>query len=321
MLEIEAAGALPLRCDGAEDVDGVDVCPGGVETGADGIGGVVLVRHEEDFAARAGLATHRPGRAAGDAGGEVHGEDALALIRIADDERELAQGDAAGPEPAHGLGGDFFGAHGKEAGGGGAARGLGLPIERGDGGGDGIRRCVWRWAGGLQLFDGAAELAQVGGEFTLLAPGGDAGGDGPEAQAAAAQGGPVRDGEIRTGGGGGEAEAGEGGGGGFVPHPVDRPGDGRGEQLGEHEEGAALGRGRRLAAAPGAAVVMEGDGAGVERAAGLVAEGADEAQAVEQGGAVRRAPGVHARGQPAGAHLVGEDATEVVAGFGVGGSR
>jgi hypothetical protein len=107
-LEAEHAGARPAVRDVAQDVDAAAEGSGGVQARADGIGGGVFVGDEEGFAAGTGGAVRRPGPAAGDAGGEVESEEAFAKAGVAGDEGELAEGDAAGPEPAQ-LGGRHLG--------------------------------------------------------------------------------------------------------------------------------------------------------------------------------------------------------------------
>ncbi len=56
------------------------------------------------------------GSTAGEAGGEVEGDEAFSGAGIADEERDFAAGDATGPEPVDAAGADVGQAEGAEAG-------------------------------------------------------------------------------------------------------------------------------------------------------------------------------------------------------------
>jgi hypothetical protein len=69
---------------------------------------IFLLRSE-----RAGII--RPLATAGDAGGDVEGDEAFAGAGVADEERDFADGDFFGPEPFDFLGGTVSGADEREA--------------------------------------------------------------------------------------------------------------------------------------------------------------------------------------------------------------
>ena len=104
--EGEGPAELAAVGDGEEGDDAAGVAAGGVDAGADGVVEVVFGGEEEDAAGAAGLAAGE-GLAAGDAGGELAEEGALAEAGIAVEDGDLAGGEAAGREPAHGLGVDL----------------------------------------------------------------------------------------------------------------------------------------------------------------------------------------------------------------------
>jgi len=58
-----------------------------------------------------------PGCGAGEAGGDIDGEEAFAGAGIADEERDFAERNFFGPEPLDGLGGTVAGAEEADVGG------------------------------------------------------------------------------------------------------------------------------------------------------------------------------------------------------------
>ncbi len=106
--EGEGAAGLGAIGDGDEDDDALGIAAGGIDAGADGVEDVVLGGEEEDAArgSRFRVAAGE-GIAAGDAGGELAEEGALAETGVTIEDGDLASGDAAGPEPAQGFGGDI----------------------------------------------------------------------------------------------------------------------------------------------------------------------------------------------------------------------
>jgi hypothetical protein len=107
-----AAGVGAIR-DGDEEDDVVGIAAGGVDARADGVMDVVFGGEEEDAARDSRLqVVAGEGIAAGDAGGELAEEGALAEPGIAIEDGDLAGGDAVFPEPAERLGGDVAEADG-----------------------------------------------------------------------------------------------------------------------------------------------------------------------------------------------------------------
>lgn len=93
--------------------DALRIAPGGVDAGADGVEGIVLGGEEEDAAwSTWSFVVAGEGLAAGEAGGQLAEQRALAQPGIAVEEGDRAGGDAARPEPAYGLGGDLAEADG-----------------------------------------------------------------------------------------------------------------------------------------------------------------------------------------------------------------
>jgi hypothetical protein len=99
----EGTTGLGAIGDGNEGDDALRITTGGVDAGADGVVGVVLGREEED-AARLGrcckCVVAGEGLAAGEAGGQLAEQRALAEAGVAIEEGDLAGGDAPRPEPA-----------------------------------------------------------------------------------------------------------------------------------------------------------------------------------------------------------------------------
>ncbi len=91
---------------GSEGDDAAGVFTGGVDAGKDGVVGVVLGGHEDDGPGRS-RCTAGEGIAAGDAGGELTEERALAETRIAIENGELAGREPAWRKPAQWLGSDL----------------------------------------------------------------------------------------------------------------------------------------------------------------------------------------------------------------------
>ena len=99
--EGEGAAGLGAIGDGDEEDDALGIAAGGIDAGADGVVDVVLGGEEEDAAggSRFRVITGE-GIAAGDAGGELAEEGALAETGIAVKDGDLAGGNAVPPEPA-----------------------------------------------------------------------------------------------------------------------------------------------------------------------------------------------------------------------------
>ncbi len=111
--EGEGAAGLGAIGDGDEEDDALGIAAGGVDAGADGVVDVVFGGEEEDAARGSRFrVVAGEGIAAGDAGGELAEEGALAEAGIAIEDGDLAGGDAVRPEPAQGLGGDVAEADG-----------------------------------------------------------------------------------------------------------------------------------------------------------------------------------------------------------------
>ena len=94
--EGEGAAGLGAIGDGDEDDDTLGIAAGGIDAGADGVVDVVFGGEEEDAAwgSRFRVAAGE-GVAAGDAGGELAEEGALAEAGVAIEDGDLAGGDAA----------------------------------------------------------------------------------------------------------------------------------------------------------------------------------------------------------------------------------
>src|SRR5687768_16502818 len=97
----EGAAGVGAIGDGNEGDDALRITTGGIDAGADGVEDVVLGGEEKD-AARCPCSRVVTGEriAAGDAGGQLAQQRALAEPGIAVEEGDLAGGDAARPEPA-----------------------------------------------------------------------------------------------------------------------------------------------------------------------------------------------------------------------------
>ena len=87
--------------DGDEEDDALRIAAGDIDAGADGVVDVILGGEEEDAARGSWFRVAAgEGIAAGDAGGELAEEGALAETGIAVKDRDLAGGNAVPPEPA-----------------------------------------------------------------------------------------------------------------------------------------------------------------------------------------------------------------------------
>jgi hypothetical protein len=89
--------------DRGQRVHPAGVGAGRVEPRPDRVGQAVLGRQHDDVPGRAG-STVGPGRAGGDACGEVHGQRGLPDGRVPVEDDELPGGEPAGPQPRHALG-------------------------------------------------------------------------------------------------------------------------------------------------------------------------------------------------------------------------
>jgi hypothetical protein len=176
--EGEGATGLGAIGDGEEGDDALGFATGGLDAGTDGVVGIVLGGEEEDAAGStwSRLVTGE-GLAAGEAGGQLAEQRALAEAGIAVEESDLAGGDAPRPEPAEWLGSHVAEADGVPEGEAALTPWPPLPSEPGEGGwsltpypgpraqGEG----GVRWGAGgahegehlIQLFDGGA-LALLG---------------------------------------------------------------------------------------------------------------------------------------------------------------